>query len=260
MTANRDDGKYVRVYYRITDDLKFETIYGDDRHLATWLRLLLVADGIWPVSPPIPRTVRRASLQALVTAGLIDLMPQDCYRIHGLESEREHRAQSGRNAAAKRWDSGPNAVALPAHSGRNADPMRSHSDGNADPMLVRERVRERVRVRAEDAREQVHPQNGEVDPYDEAVRWLASRKAWVDSPKIQAELARLVDRKGLPAVLAAMAAVPGAEDAAQFVYGARNVLFPLPGSKVAAPAEPDPDTVNRLLAERRADREAARNA
>lgn len=75
----------------------------------------------------------------------------------------------------------------------------------------------------------------EVDPYDQAVQWLASRKAWIDSPKIETALARMVDRKGLPAVLAAMAAVPDAEDAAQYVYGARNALFPLAGSRTARP-------------------------
>jgi hypothetical protein len=103
-----------------------------------------------------------------------------------------------------------------------------------------------------------HPSD---DPYDDAVRWLAQRKAWVDSPKIQTELARLVDRKGAAAVIAAMAAVPGAEDAAQFVYGARNALYPLSGTiKAAPPPEPDPDELARLHAERRAQREAARRA
>lgn len=132
MTAARaDDGKYVRVYYRVTDDPKFETIYGDDHHLATWVRLLLVADGIWPVSPPIPRTARRASMTALVAAGLVDLMPQDCYRIHGLDAERDMRSHSGRNAAAKRWHS-------------EGTPTR-----DADPLLVRERGREQAKDESE---------------------------------------------------------------------------------------------------------------
>lgn len=73
---------------------------------------------------------------------------------------------------------------------------------------------------------------GETDPLDEAIAWLASRRAWVSpGSKVHTELARMVDRKGLAAVIAAMGAVPDAEDGAQFVYGARNALYPLPGSQ-----------------------------
>ena len=226
--APRDDAKYVRVYYRITDDPKFADIYGDDRHLATWLRLLIVADGMWPVAPPVPRTVRKPSLSALVRAGLVDLMPQDCYRIHGLDAERAMRSQSGRNAAAMRWDS------------KRTPPT------DADPMLVRDRVR----VRAESESEH-RARNGSVpddeDGYETVVRWLASRKAWADSPKLQTDLARMVDRKGAPAVIAAMAALDGAEDAAQFVYGARNALFPLAPPKVQTKDERDRAEARREL-------------
>ena len=73
--------------------------------------------------------------------------------------------------------------------------------------------------------------------YDAVVRWLASRKAWVDSPKLQTDLARMVDKRDAATVIAVMDGLPEAEDAAQFIYGARNVLFPLNGSGIA-PAAP----------------------
>lgn len=98
--------------------------------------------------------------------------------------------------------------------------------------------------------------HADSDPYDEAVRWLASRNAWVNSPKIQTELARLVDRKGLEVVIGAMAAVPGAEDAAQFVYGARNALYPLAGSQTAKPPDDSAERFNRGV--ERTQRELAR--
>lgn len=103
--------KYVRVYYRVIDDDRFEGIYTDDRHLATWLRLLLMADAVWPASAPIPRSARPASVERLIKAGLIELMPHDHYRVHGLDRERDMRSHVGRNGAAVRWQNNGNAVA-----------------------------------------------------------------------------------------------------------------------------------------------------
>jgi hypothetical protein len=97
----------------------------------------------------------------------------------------------------------------------------------------------------------------DVDGYDAVVTWLASRKAWADSPKLQTDLARLVDRRGADAVIAAMSAVPGAEDAAQFVYGARNALFPLPGATVAQESREDREARQRTERRRSLGLEAA---
>lgn len=117
--------KYVRVYYRVIDDDRFEGIYTDDRHLATWLRLLLTADAFWPASAPIPRSARPASVDVLIKAGLVELMPHDCYRIHGLDRERAMRSQSGRNGAAMRWHGDGNsdgiAIAMPRQDEQRRD-------------------------------------------------------------------------------------------------------------------------------------------
>lgn len=108
------DDPYVRVYYRVITDPRFEAIYSDARALGTWLQLLLYADAMYPAPAPLPTYIHRPSLKALVDAGIIELGKHSHYVVHGLASEREMRAHSARNAAAKRW----------------------HSNGNADPMLA----------------------------------------------------------------------------------------------------------------------------
>jgi hypothetical protein len=94
---------YSRVYWSVVDDEKFATIYDDDHHLATWLRLLLVADQSHPASANVPSGTRRQSVAALSSAGLIDLGSGSRFRIHGLDAERERR----RIAATSRGDRPP---------------------------------------------------------------------------------------------------------------------------------------------------------
>lgn len=100
-------GPYARVYHSIADDSRFERVYGDDRALGTWLRMLLVADAMYPTSAPMPK--RTKAVELLIEAGLIVEQPGGRYIVHGLASEREKRTQSARNAAAVRWQSGSNA-------------------------------------------------------------------------------------------------------------------------------------------------------
>jgi hypothetical protein len=85
---------YSRVYWSIVDDPKFAVIYDNDRHLSTWLRLLIAADAIWPASPSLPVNAKKASITALVDAGLLDLIPGHRSRIHGLDAERSRRSRS----------------------------------------------------------------------------------------------------------------------------------------------------------------------
>lgn len=89
---------YSRVYHSIVDDPKFSTVYDDDRRLATWLRLLIVAEQAYPASANIPQGTHGASVLALVEAGLIDLGTGSRYRVHGLEAERSRRSDQAREA------------------------------------------------------------------------------------------------------------------------------------------------------------------
>jgi len=116
----RSDRRYVRVY---DDDLRrdYPEVWTDDRALATWLRLLSVADKMWPTLPEIPRYIKAAPLAVLVNCGLVEALPAHCYRIRGHDVERTARSNAARNAAAGRWHS------------------EGTADGNAAPMPRRER-------------------------------------------------------------------------------------------------------------------------
>jgi hypothetical protein len=98
---------YARVYHEIVDDPKFRRVYHDDAALGTWLRMLLIADQMYPNSAPMPEET--PSVAMLLRAGLITKRPGNRYIVTGLEREREMRSQYGRNAAAVRWHSGSNA-------------------------------------------------------------------------------------------------------------------------------------------------------
>ena len=100
-------GPYARVYHSIVDDPKFARVFGDDRALASWLRLLLLADAMYPTSAPMPAKTK--AVQLLLEVGLLVEQPGGRYIVKGLASEREMRSQSARNAAAMRWQSGGNA-------------------------------------------------------------------------------------------------------------------------------------------------------
>lgn len=94
---------YVKVYREIiADDPKFETIYPSNRNLATWLRMLLLADAMYPAPAPVAGFNRRA-VADLVTCGLVELVGSHHYRFHGLKSERSIQSDAGKAGAAARW-------------------------------------------------------------------------------------------------------------------------------------------------------------
>lgn len=111
MTAQ--DRPFVRVYYEIIDDPKFATVYGDDRKLATWLRLLIAADAMHPAPAPVARSVHEPTFRHLVQVGLIEPVGADHFRVHGLRSERDNRYAGGK--------------------GRRKYPSDSDSDSESDP-------------------------------------------------------------------------------------------------------------------------------
>lgn len=128
-------GEYCRVYWSIIDDPKFDKVYDSDAHLATWLRLLIIADQAYPQPGHLPLQLSRRSLKVLTDVELVDVLPKGRFRIHGLQSERNARASSARNAAALRW-----------HRERA---MRPH---DAETMLDRDRVTEELNETLKDGR------------------------------------------------------------------------------------------------------------
>jgi len=97
---------YSRIYWTVRSDDRLATIYPDDRHLATWVRLLIAADMSWPAPADLPGSVRRASLAALEAAGVIELLPGGLFRFHGLDTERGRRAEAARLSAGHRTHTG----------------------------------------------------------------------------------------------------------------------------------------------------------
>jgi hypothetical protein len=103
----KPDGRYSRIYHEAVDDERFREVWPDDGALALWVRLLVLADGAWPASVPIPRTAKPRPLSVLVEAGLVRILPGDLFRVNGLDAERGRRQSSARNAAAVRWGMRP---------------------------------------------------------------------------------------------------------------------------------------------------------
>lgn len=95
---------YSRVYWSVRTDPKFAPVYGDDHHFATWVRLLMLAEGTWPEPADLPARARRGSVKALSDAEIIDLLPGGMYRVHGLDKERNGRSEQARAAVRTRYD------------------------------------------------------------------------------------------------------------------------------------------------------------
>lgn len=93
-------------------------------------------------------------------------------------------------------------------------------------------------------------ERGARDPLDTAHVWLAEHRADVPyESKAGLELADLVDKKGLQAVVAAMESLGDQDDGRQYVFGAMKILKPLPN-----PPRPDPAAEREEEARRAFDR------
>lgn len=158
MSAARDP--YVKVYYRIADDPRFETVFDNDAALSWWLRLLLIADGHWPSSAPIPAACKPKALNALTEAGLVDRIGTHRFRIHGLDAEREKRSEHASQASRSRWSSNPlstpprnapsNARNMPLNSDDLNSTKRSSSQRNSPPAGDKKSAGQKTRVTNED--------------------------------------------------------------------------------------------------------------
>lgn len=139
------DRPYSRHYHDLVDDPKFTDIFPDDRHYACWSRLLMIADQAWPASAHLPATARRASVKKLAEVGLIDLLPDGRFRVHGLQHEREQRAANASHAATERWRNTPRnangnaeriasapGTRMPRRDETSIDETRQDADGRDD--------------------------------------------------------------------------------------------------------------------------------
>lgn len=119
---------FSRHYWDLVDDKRFEEVFPDDHHYATWSRLLMLADQAWPASAHLPASARKASVAKLVAVELVTLFPGGRFRVTGLDAGRTARAEQAQNAAGARWSSGRNAASnADSNAASTADVMPSQS-------------------------------------------------------------------------------------------------------------------------------------
>ena len=127
---------YSRVYWSILDDEKFVGVRDHPALLGSWLLLLINADAIYPAPAFVPAAIRKAHLAALVEAGLIDMTGAGTYRVHGLASERERRADAAASSARTRWGSERDANGMRTHPERDASTRRDETSIDEDEEYV----------------------------------------------------------------------------------------------------------------------------
>jgi hypothetical protein len=207
------DDPYSRIYWRLADE--FPRVWDDDRALAAYTRLLVVADGAWPSAAAIPVGVPPRTWRSLVEAGLV--IPEASgrrFRIRGLDKHRAARSNAARNAVNARWQ----------RNGRNTE---STTDGNTRV------VEGALHIPSRDETSQAEPSNG-AGAWDvvELVERLTQRP-WVygsGNPTLETLKADVRDfgRERVEEALTRYRAEhPGPMDAAVLVTGTHRVLMPL---------------------------------
>lgn len=136
------DDRYARVRFSIMDDPKFDGIRETPALLGSWVLCLVVAEMAWPSPAFPPPWVTRSAFAHLVDAGLVDPMPNGCYRIHGLDAERSRRKDQAVHASNARWNapSSPRSNApasegaMPSKAAQSRDDQRTDEQGAPTPL------------------------------------------------------------------------------------------------------------------------------
>ena len=102
------DRKFARLYYDQFME-EFGDIYADDAALSAWIRMLVLAEKMWPIHPEVPRAVKQSALRKLIDADLIRVRGET-YSVRGYDAERRQRAKASRIGAAARWSANGNAI------------------------------------------------------------------------------------------------------------------------------------------------------
>ena len=130
------ENAYVRVPHGLTQDPRFEGVFGDDHRLAWWLRMLLQADTCWPALAPLPRVPRKIA-DALANAGLIELLPLGTFRVPGMDADRSKRVAAGRTGGLASAQSTNSPTHRPdgssdGSSDGSLDDRSTYGDGDGD--------------------------------------------------------------------------------------------------------------------------------
>jgi hypothetical protein len=132
---------FARFYY--VDFLRdYPQIARDNDALATYLRLLAIADAMYPAVPEVPRSEKAVHVRKLVEATLVKLVPPYGFQIKGMEVDRGRRYERARTAASTRWGTATgnavsnapstatgNAISVPVHT-RPAQVLDASKNGH----------------------------------------------------------------------------------------------------------------------------------
>lgn len=232
---------YARVYYSVMTDPKFAEVYREKWLLGWWLSLLLDAEQHWPRPTPIPAGATRRAIPRLVAVGLIDLVGDDRYQVHGLSKEREARSRKGQAAVHARIHGRGAHEAPMSHpwtpNEEPPPPASSHSTSTRTRVSTHTQSTEALRARAfdeETARYGLpHLSPAVISICEE----LTGRGMMTLNGKPAAELDRLCEaheeHKVCTALRDVAARVTGTPSWVQLVYGAMKVLEPIPGAPPA---------------------------
>lgn len=215
------DGAFIRVYYE--DLMKSHAdVWFDMAALFTFNHLLALADKLWPTPAELPRKLSKVGLEKCVGSGLITLRGGFTFEVKGLDAmrlARQRQTQPARDSLAGQRGA-TDAVTEPVTD--SVDPpalarMRSGRVGSSSSL-----PKENGTLRA---------QVGETPEFP-VLAWLAKAKAGRQPVgKVHLDLLDLVERNGADRVIAAMEELGPGLDTAQYVYGARNSLHPIPSAR-----------------------------
>jgi hypothetical protein len=130
------DRPYSRIYY-VDLQRDYADVWHDDAALATYIRLLTVAEAMWPALPEVPRSARPRPLRVLVDAGLVLTIARGpYYRIKGMDAERTARSSAASHAARIRHGT---AETMPNRAEPNqTEPTRAQERApkNGSPTII----------------------------------------------------------------------------------------------------------------------------
>jgi len=93
--ADRRRDTYIQLPHWLEDDPRYGRIYHSDLALATYIRMHMIADRMWPSAGVIPRGIKAKAMGPLVEAELITVAGHDRYRVPAVEDLRARRKAAG---------------------------------------------------------------------------------------------------------------------------------------------------------------------
>ncbi len=206
--------RHSRVFFDIAAE--YPAVYADDGAFATWVRLLMIADGLWPVPAVLPRSVQQEPLETLVTAGLISVSG-DHFEVKGLHKMRQAEHEQQAANAKKRWESERNATAsataptpvMPSKAKQSKQSRASNalslvdnssveeSDDNGDSGVERATLMPEVMALAEDLTGTPYAMKSPFSGWADSVWELISRHGW---PAVEQAMRLVAERIGRPTI------------------------------------------------------------